>query len=187
MSGYDCIASFALFFRRFLLCLPPSSVLTTLLSNPSSSPSSALFLFLFTCLSCSVIEPFIDSPPFTFLLSFLVGRASSTFSFFLTLSGFGAFGPFFFLCRGSAMPLGGTRARSGAVGWRACSSDYASCMLQRDQRLRDSGRGRTVSFILSVISLTGSRTITERLTWTIGTAGIIRNFARKGCDCVATT
>jgi len=167
MSGYDCIASFALFFRRFLLCLPPSSVLTTLLSNPPSSPSSALFLFLFTCMSCSVIEPFIDSPPFTFLLSFLVGRASSTFSFFLTLSGFGAFGPFFFLCRGSAMPLGGMRARSGAVGWRACSSD--------------------VSFILSVISLTGSRTITERLTWTIGTAGIIRNFARKGCDCVATT
>ena len=51
-------------------------------------------------------------------------------------------------------------------------------------------RGRddlTISLSLGVVSLGGSMTITERLTCTIGTAGIVRNFNRKGCDCVATT
>ena len=45
----------------------------------------------------------------------------------------------------------------------------------------------TVSFAFSVASLGGSSTITERLTCTIGTAGISRSLCRNDADCVATT
>jgi hypothetical protein len=45
----------------------------------------------------------------------------------------------------------------------------------------------TFSFAVMVASLGGSRIMTERLMWMIGTAGIVRSMLRKGPDCDAIT
>jgi len=87
--------------------------------------------------------------------------------FFFTLRGFGPLGLFFFRKGWVDVDVLGSAFNSGNVAWRVRSS--------------------FASFALRVVSLGGSRTMTERLMWTIGAAGILRSFTRSGCDWVATT
>ena len=115
------------FLRRFLLCPPPSKVfesLTACCPVCSSTPNLFLFPPARSGVSSSPDTLFHISRFFSFLAC-----ASPCFAcFFLTLSGFGPFGPFLFLRGGSTLLSGRTRAKSEAVGWRACCSVYGDCV-----------------------------------------------------------
>jgi len=128
---YDCRACgttvAAPFLRRFLLRAPPESPAT---GCPVCSSASNLFLF-------PPVRSRVSSCPETLNHLSPVARpfplASSCFvCLFLTLSGFGPFGPFFFLRGGSTLLLGWMRARSEAGGRRACSSVYTDYVHQHN-------------------------------------------------------
>jgi len=129
------------FLLLFLLWPPlPSFEVCTSLATGRPVCSSASNLFLLPLARPRISSPSLDETfldlslaalAFSFPLYLVEGITSSGFAFFfLTLSGFGPFRPFFFLCRGSAISLGGSSAKSEAVGWRACSSLYAGRMHQ---------------------------------------------------------
>ena len=111
--------------------------------------------------------------------------------FFFTLRGLGPLALFFRRSGASGLDVAtGNVPRSGTVGCKADSSacrekdrpwgnrSTLSAVRRRHNRLwRDT---RTSALRLRVVSLGGSRIMTDFLIWTIGTAGIVRRWFRRG-------